>query len=137
MIALGADSLAVQEVRGVGYEVPGKKRLWRWITSWRKQPRLLSTCMTLETAGSPCKVGGGGSIYEWRELNATQGTNCDYRTSGLNVISPQKKITLLWSGAWSHLVTRIGNGTKQAPTIAPMTGNSWPVCWCYLLNPIR
>ena len=29
-------------------------------------------------------VGGGGTIYQWQELNPAELTNCHYRTSGLN-----------------------------------------------------
>ena len=29
-------------------------------------------------------VGGGGTIYQWQELNPAELTHCHYRTSGLN-----------------------------------------------------
>ena len=31
-----------------------------------------------------CDVGGGGTIYQWQELNPAELTHCHYRTSGLN-----------------------------------------------------
>ena len=34
------------------------------------------------------------------------------------------------SGDLCHWDTGTGNGTKRVPITAPMTRNSWPVCWC-------
>ena len=80
-------------------------------------------------------VGGGGTMYQWQELNPAELTHCHYRTSGLNrdgslkhdyPTSEWRRVPL---GHW------IGNGTKHLPITASMTRTSWPVCWCFRHNP--
>ena len=39
------------------------------------------------------------------------------------------------SGGLCHWGIGIGNETKRVPITAPMTRNSWPVCWCFCHNP--
>ena len=79
-------------------------------------------------------VGGGGTIYQWQDLNPAELTHCHYRTSGLNRDGSLKH-DYPTSGDWCHWDTGMGNGTKRVPIKAPMTRNSWPVCWCFYPDP--
>ena len=78
-------------------------------------------------------LGGGRTIYQSQELNPAELTHCHHRTSGLN--RDCSLAILPVSGGWCHGDTGIGNGTKRVPITAPMTRNSWPVCWCFRHNP--
>ena len=80
-------------------------------------------------------VGGVGTIYQWHEVNRTELTHCHYHTSGLNRDGSLKHDYLPVSGGSYHWDTGIENGTKRVPITAPMTRNSWPVCWCFCHNP--
>ena len=31
-----------------------------------------------------CHVGGGGTLYQWQELNPAESSHCQFQTSGLN-----------------------------------------------------
>ena len=74
-------------------------------------------------------VGGGGTIYQWQELNPAELTHCHYCTTGLNRDGSLKTTVPPVSGDLYHWDTGTGNGTRRVPITAPTTTSSWPVCW--------
>ena len=80
-------------------------------------------------------VGGGGTIYQWKEFNPAALTHCDCCISGLNRDGSLKHDYPTSGGGWCHWGTGIGNETRRVPITLPMTGNSWPVSWCFRHDP--
>ena len=68
-------------------------------------------------------VGGGGTIYQWQELNPDELTHCHYRSSGLNRDGSSKHDYPV-SGGLCHWDTGTGNETKRVPITVPKTRNS-------------
>ena len=47
-----------------------------------------------------CDVGGGGTLYQWQELNPAELSHCQVHTSGLNRDDTLRHDYLQMSGVW-------------------------------------
>ena len=80
-------------------------------------------------------VGGGGTIYQWQELNLAELTHCHYHTSGLNrdgslkhdyPTSEWRRVPLgHWNWKWNQARSNYSTYDQEL----------WPVCWCFRHNP--
>ena len=74
-------------------------------------------------------VGGGGTIYQWQELNPAELTHCHYLSSGLNRDYPTSEWRLVPLGHWSW------KWNQARSNYSTYDQETWPVCWCSRHSP--
>ena len=83
-----------------------------------------------------CNVGGGGTLYQWQELNPADVSHCRFQTSGLNRDGTMKheypandwRLVPLhhWNWKWN----------QADPTAVPTSSYSSLGCSCFLPSPV-